>query len=161
MVTVGTLVLQGTHVAHRRPAPRRAGTGRPEDALQEATVVRRRPRPACVPSESRSEVDTSTFELIQRQATARVNQVWERLGSGRDDEETPSETYQRIRLEMLTERTELLAHSGRDESVDQAVLRTVLQQLDAEEAALAYRVSRHERLRDEVPHHTQPGRGEL
>ncbi len=150
MVTVGTLVLQGLTlptVARRLDV---RGPDAREDALQEATVVQATTAAGLRAIESRSEVDTSTFELIQRQATARVNRVWERLGSGRDDEETPSETYQRIRLEMLAaERTELLRIRDED-SVDQAVLRTVLQQLDAEEAALAYRVSRHERLRDEV-----------
>lgn len=150
MVTVGTLVLQGLTLP---TVARRLGVRGPdarEDALQEATVVQATTAAGLRAIESRTEVDTSTFELIQRQATARVNRVWERLGSGRDDEETPSETYQRIRLEMLAaERTELLRIRDED-SVDQAVLRTVLQQLDAEEAALAYRVSRHERLRDEV-----------
>ncbi|CCH79280.1 putative sodium/proton antiporter [Nostocoides japonicum T1-X7] len=153
VVTVGTLVL-GTFTLPmlaraldvRGPDPR-------EDALQEATVVQAATSAGLRALEKDPDSEQHALEIIRRQADMRVNRVWERLGTLRGDDgasETPSETYRRMRLAMLdAERAKVLRIRDAG-SVDHEVLQSVMNQLDAEEAALQWGVTRQARLRDAV-----------
>ena len=137
VVTIGTLLIQGTTLPAlarwldvRGPDPR-------EDALQAATVLQAATRSGLDALDRMDDVDEATREMLQSRSEDRLNQMWERLGprSGNDDE-TPSARYCRARLQMLqAERDEVLRL--RDEGrADQVVLRVVLSSLDLEETML-------------------------
>jgi CPA1 family monovalent cation:H+ antiporter len=137
VVTVGTLLIQGTtlpglarRLGVRGPDPR-------EDALQAATVLQAATRSGLDVLDSMTELDGATREMLRSRSEDRLNQMWERLGprSG-DADETPSAVYRRARMQMLqAERDEVLRL--RDEGrADHVVLRTVLASLDLEETML-------------------------
>lgn len=147
VVTVGTLLVQGTTL----PAAARAldvrGPDAREDALQEAVLIQATTGAGLRAIEAEAGEDSQVLEVIRTQATMRVNKVWERLGPrGEDAAETPSETYRRLRLAMLAaERQELLRIRGEGQ-VDSHVLGVVLQAMDAEESGLAWSTDRARRL---------------
>ncbi len=152
VVTVGTLVL-GTFTL---PALARAldvrGPDPRADALQEATVVQAATSAGLRALEQDPSSEPHILEIIRRQSDMRVNRVWERLGTLREDAsvETPSEAYRRMRLSMLaSERATLLRIRG-EGTVDHEVLQSVMNQLDAEEAALQWSTTRVARLREAV-----------
>ncbi|GAB3875567.1 Na+/H+ antiporter [Terrabacter terrigena] len=137
VVTIGTLLVQGTtlpwvarRLGVRGPDPR-------EDALQAATVLQAATRSGLDVLDRMPDVDESTKDMLRERASDRVNQLWERLGPrGLDGVETPSTQYRRARMQMLTaEREEVLRL--RDEGrADDVVLRVVLGALDLEETML-------------------------
>ncbi|GAA2026114.1 Na+/H+ antiporter [Terrabacter terrae] len=137
VVTVGTLLIQGTTL----PAlARRLGVRGPdprEDALQAATVMQAATRSGLDVLDRMTDVDEATCALLRSRCEDRLNQLWERLSprSG-DADETPSAKYRRARMQMLqAERSEVLRL--RDEGrADHAVLRVVLGALDLEETML-------------------------
>ena len=146
VVTVGTLVLQGFTLPVLARALDVRGPDPREDALVEATVVGAATGAGLRAIEADPSADPSTLVTIKEQSTARVNRIWERLGS--PDTETPSESYRRLRLRMIgAERAELLRMRDSGE-VDQHVLAQVLNTMDAEEAALSYSLERSHRLRE-------------
>jgi monovalent cation/hydrogen antiporter len=149
VVTVGTLLAQGTtlpllarRLEVRGPDPR-------EDALQEATILQSSVAAGITALEECDDADPEIVEQLRSRAENRTNIVWERLGQGREGAETPSEAYRRMRLVMLQgERRELLRI--RDEGLaDQEVLAHVMDQLDIEESMLDRIEDRTSRLRDE------------
>lgn len=153
IVTLGTLLLQGTtlpllarRLDVRGPDPR-------DDALQEATIVQAATAAGLRAIEGRDDEDEAAVREIRDQAHARINRVWERLGPlGGDDRETPGEAYRRLRLDMIgAERAELLRIRG-TANVDHEVLSSVMRQIDAEEAALSYRARKTKDLRNEELH---------
>lgn len=147
VVTVGTLLIQGTtlpglarRLGVRGPDPR-------EDALQAATVLQAATRAGLDALDAMPDVDEATRATLRDRADDRLNQMWERLGPrGVDVDETPSERYVRARMAMLqAERGEVLRL--RDEGrADQAVLRVVLGALDLEETMLDRIDDQQERL---------------
>ena len=150
VVTVGTLLIQGTtlpKLAHRLgvrgPDPR-------EDALQTATVMQSAARAGAAVLEGRTDLDEATRGLLRARSEDRVNQLWEQLGRRGDDvRETPSEAYRRSRLDMLVaERAELLRLRDAGQ-VDHEVLRVVLAALDLEETMLERIDERAQALREE------------
>jgi monovalent cation/hydrogen antiporter len=149
VVTVGTLLVQGTTLPLlarwlkvRGPDPR-------EDALQEATILQASVSAGLSALESCDQSDPDVVDKLRSRAENRTNIVWERLGQGREGAETPSETYRRMRMTMLeAERRELLRI--RDEGLaDQEVLAHVMAQLDIEESMLDRIEDRTSALRDE------------
>ena len=143
VVTVGTLMLQGSTLPAlarsldvRGPDPR-------EDALQEATVLGATTGAGLRLIESDPSADEPTVSAIRDQATARVNRSWERLGTlGPGDDETPSEARARVRTEMIREERAELLRIRDSGGVDHEVLTAVLGQLDAEESALIWGATR-------------------
>jgi len=108
-----------------------------EDALQEATVLQ-----AAVSAGLRhldkcaDEIDAQTMDALRQRVEQRVNIVWERLGSSDSSQETPSEAYRRVRLQMLrAERAEVLRIRDAGEA-DHEVLDQVMGALDLEESML-------------------------
>lgn len=150
VVTVGTLLLEGTtlpwlsrRLAVRGPDPR-------EDALQEASLLQASVAAGLAALEDCEDVEPEMVQRLRDRAENRTNIVWERLGQGREDRgETPSEAYRRVRLVMLrAERRELLRLRDNG-SADHEVLGHVMAQLDVEESMLDRIEERTEALRDD------------
>jgi monovalent cation/hydrogen antiporter len=143
VVTVGTLLLQGTTLPMlarlldvRGPDPR-------EDALMEATVLGATTGAGLRLVEADPDADPVAVEAVRQQAMARVNRSWERLGTlGPGDAEAPSEAQARIRTAMIREERAELLRIRDAGAVDHAVLDMVLRQLDAEETALTWAATR-------------------
>jgi Na+/H+ antiporter len=149
IVTVGTLVLQGLTLPSLARALDVRGPDPREDALVEATVVQASTAAGLRVIEADPSADAHTVEVLRGQSTARLNRIWERLGTlGTNDNETPSEAYRRVRLQMLAaERTELLKIRDGG-TVDHEILAGVMNQMDAEETALGWGETKSARLRD-------------
>lgn len=150
VVTVGTLLVQGTTLPWLARALHVRGPDPREDALQEATILQTSVAAGLAALEECEDADDETIELLRSRAENRTNIVWERLGQGREDSlETPSEVYRRLRMVMLrAEREELLRI--RDEGlVDHDVLSHVMSTLDVEESMLDRIEERTSTLRDE------------
>ena len=149
VVTVGTLLLQGSTLPWlarrldvRGPDPR-------EDALQEATVLGATTGAGLRLIEADPDADEATVAAVRDQATARVNRSWERLGTlGPGDDETPSEARARVRTEMIREERAELLRIRDVGGVDHEVLTSVLGQLDAEESALIWNATRSGEVRE-------------
>ena len=149
VVTVGTLLVQGTTLPVLARGLKVRGPDPREDALQEATILQSSVAAGITALEECEDADPEIVERLRSRAESRTNIVWERLGQGREGAETPSEAYRRMRLVMLQgERRELLRI--RDEGLaDQEVLAHVMDQLDIEESMLDRIEDRTSRLRDE------------
>ncbi|MFL6152686.1 MAG: cation:proton antiporter [Ornithinibacter sp.] len=143
VVTVGTLLLQGSTLPALARALDVRGPDPREDALQEATVLGATTGAGLRLIEADPAIDEATVAAVRDQATARVNRSWERLGTlGLGDDETPSEARARVRTDMIREeRAELLRIRDLG-GVDHEVLTSVLGQLDAEESALIWNATR-------------------
>ncbi len=134
VVTVGTLLVQGLTLP---VLVRRLGLRAPdphEDNLEEAKVHQAASDAglAYLQEQEAGRISESVMERLRQRAGDRVHAVWERLGGA----ETPSAQYSRARAAMLAvERAEVLRL--RDEtSIDQSVLKRVLDALDVEESIL-------------------------
>jgi CPA1 family monovalent cation:H+ antiporter len=149
LVTVGTLLVQGTTLPWLARALGVQGPDPRQDALQEATVLGATTGAGLRLLESDPDADVEVVDVIRQQAADRVNRSWERLGTlGPGEEETPAEARARLRVEMIREeRAELLRIRDRG-GVDHAVLTSILGQLDAEETALAWNATRTADLRE-------------
>ena len=134
VVTVGTLLIQGLTLpvlvrwlGLRAPDPH-------EDNLEEAKVhqVASDAGLAYLEEHEAGRISDDVRQRLRQRATDRTHAVWERLGGA----ETPSAQYSRARAAMLAvERAEVLRL--RDEtSIDQSVLKRVLDALDVEESIL-------------------------
>ena len=135
VVVGGTLLLQGTTLPWlvrrlKLPAPDPAA-----DALQAAEVKQ---RAASAGLARLDEVVTAddppeVLERLRRRGFERANVAWERLGGAA---EAPSQTYARLRLEMLAaERHEVLDIRARG-IVPNEVLTNVMNSLDVEESII-------------------------
>jgi monovalent cation/hydrogen antiporter len=135
VVVGGTLLLQGSTLP---PLVRRLGLAGPdprEDALAEAATYQRaatagiRRLDGLLTGEDPEDV----VEQLRSRSLERANTVWERLGS---QDETPSQAYARLRIEMLrAERDEVLRVRRRG-GVPHEVIERVLASLDIEETVL-------------------------
>mgnify|MGYP000279344734 CR=1 FL=1 len=149
VVTVGTLLLQGTTLPALARALDVRGPDPREDALQEATVLGATTGAGLRHLEADPEADAAVVEVIRGQASDRVNRAWERLGTlGPGDRESPAEARARLRAEMIRAEREELLRIRSAGTVDHAVLTSVLGQLDAEETALAWSATRTAGVRE-------------
>jgi CPA1 family monovalent cation:H+ antiporter len=137
LVVVGaTLLIQGATLPWMLRRLNLRGPDPAEDALQAATV-QQRATAAGIDRLSELVEDSDREEVVARvrnRSSERANAMWERLGGG---DETPFQTYARLRVAMIAaERSELIRL--RDEgSVPDDVLRGVIEALDVEETVLA------------------------
>jgi monovalent cation/hydrogen antiporter len=135
VVVAGTLLLQGSTLPYLVRRLALAGPDPREDALAEAATYQ---RAATAGINRLDEIvgDDDPEEVIERlrsRSLDRANAVWERLGSV---DETPSQTYARLRTEMLqAERAEVLQVRRRG-GVPHEVIERVLASLDIEETVL-------------------------
>ncbi|HVW42994.1 MAG TPA: Na+/H+ antiporter [Amycolatopsis sp.] len=138
VVVAGSLLLQGTTLPRlvRRlnlPAPDPG-----EDALQAAALLQDMTRAGLARLDevrTGSEPEEVIARLKDKQAY-RSDSAWERLGAGSSLEETPSAAYRRLRAEMLDAEREVLLTARDRATVDDEVLRNVLDTLDIEESML-------------------------
>ncbi len=137
VVTAGTLMLQGISLPWlarkldvRGPDPR-------EDALQEATLLQASVSAGLAElAHTDPDLDPSIREGLRARAQQRADIAWERIGRTASDAETPTETWRRLRVQMLqAERAAVLEirDAGR---ADHEVLADVLSALDVEESML-------------------------
>ncbi|MEO6019136.1 MAG: Na+/H+ antiporter [Knoellia sp.] len=161
IVTVGTLALQSSTLPALARALGVRGPDPRQDALQEATVVQAATGAGLRSLEEEPDLDPVVAQQLRENAEIRVNRIWERLGTlGPGEAEPPTETRRRLRLVMLeAERRELVRIRDED-AVDHEILSSVMNQLDAEEAALTWSTARAARLRDApvlTPDQVSPG----
>jgi len=149
VVTAGTLTIQGLTLPWlvRRlrvpaPDPREDALARAE-LLQQATQAGLQ-RLATFGGDPSDEVVQSLRTRLEQRDFA----AWERLGSSAvlDAEETPSERYSRLRLEMLEAERRRVLELRRTGHIPHEVVTDVLATLDVEESMLARRVERRRHL---------------
>ncbi len=149
VVTVGTLVLQGTTLPSLARALDVRGPDPRQDALQEATVLGATTGAGLRLIEQDDSADPDMVETIKAQAEDRVNRSWERLGTlGPGDDETPAEARSRLRVAMIREERAELLRIRDNGGVDHSVLTSILGQLDAEETALVWAATRATEVRE-------------
>ncbi|MEC3974112.1 Na+/H+ antiporter [Amycolatopsis sp. H20-H5] len=138
VVVAGTLGLHGTTLPLlvrrlKLPAPDPA-----EDALQEAAVLNDMTRLALAKLEEikRPEDPPEVIERLRDRLQHRADSAWEQLGRQSALQETPSDAYRRLRLQLMeVERAKFL--KARDHgTADDDVLRRILERLDIEESML-------------------------
>jgi CPA1 family monovalent cation:H+ antiporter len=138
VVVAGTLLIQGPTLPL---LVRRLGLPRPdplEDALQEAVALQR----ANLAGLARLEeiVDgsepESTLAQLRGRGVKRANTAWERLGRPDREWETPSETYRRLRVEMLRAERQSVLDGTRAGELPDEVSRSLMAMLDVEESTL-------------------------
>jgi len=136
-VVGGTLLVNGTTLpwlVRRLDLP---GPDPAEDALEEAALLSKATRAGLARlDELKAEGDDpAVIERLEERARSRADAAWERLGAPSDDE-TPSESYRRLRQEMLHAERDVVLKARDSGKVDDEVLRDVMNLLDAEESLL-------------------------
>lgn len=138
VVTVGTLLIQGTTLPWliRRLGLR--GDETRDDALAEAQIQHRAAEAAIrrldelVESEELTRVPVA--ERLRTIAEHRGNAAWERLSTR--EQESPAATFRRLRRTMLDAEREIFVAARNRGEIDDEVLRRVLRELDLEDATL-------------------------
>jgi CPA1 family monovalent cation:H+ antiporter len=145
-VVAGTLFLQGLTLPWLARRLRVPGPDPLEDALARATVLQQASK-AGFKRLKQLEVDDphDVFAVIKQRIEARNFAAWEQLGTVAD-QETPSELYSRVRLEMINAERGRVLEIRSSGQVASEVVAQVLSMLDIEESMLD--LSREDR--DEV-----------
>ncbi|NKE57109.1 Na+/H+ antiporter [Lentzea sp. PSKA42] len=136
VVTVATLLLQGTTLPWLINKIGFEGDDVRKDALAEAQIQHRAAQAAVDRLDQEiADVPEHVADQLRSLAEHRGNAAWERLG--RQEEESPAAAYRRLRRMMLSaERDEFIKARDSGE-IDDEVLFRVLRELDLEEAALS------------------------
>ncbi len=136
-VVGGTLLLNGTTLPWLVRRLDVLGPDPAEDALEEAALLSKAARAGLARLEELKAEgdDPSIIERLEERTRTRADAAWERLGAPSDDE-TPSELYRRLRLEMLKAERAVVLKVRDLGKVDDEVLRDVMAQLDVEESLL-------------------------
>jgi monovalent cation/hydrogen antiporter len=137
-VVAGTLLLQGTTLPWLTRRLDLPGPDPAEDALQEASLLSNATRSGLARLEQlRSEGDDpAVINRLEERVRSRADSAWERLGRGSTSGETPSESYRRLRIEMLSAERQTVLDARDSGNADDEVLRDVLATLDLEESLL-------------------------
>lgn len=156
VVTAATMLVQGLTLPWVARVLKVRGPDPREDALQVATVLDRVTAMGVASlRSSASQTESSTVDIIETQSRWRVNAAWERLGRT-SEVETPSETYRRLRLFMISAmRREIMALRDTGKA-DSEVMAEVLGDLDVEEATLTSVDERAEAARTAAPLRSDP-----
>ena len=137
VVTAGTLLLQGISLPWLARRLDVRGPDQREDALQEATLLQTSVAAGLAElAQAGADIEPSITDALRSRAQQRADVAWERLGRTDPDAETPTQTWRRLRLQMLAaERAAVLAIRDAGEA-DHEVLARVLSALDLEESML-------------------------
>ena len=137
VVTAGTLLLQGISLPWLARRLHVHGPDQREDALQEATLLQTSVAAGLAElAQLAHDIDPSITDALRSRAQQRADAAWERLGRTDPDAETPSQTWRRLRLQMLqAERAAVLEIRDAGQA-DHEVLARVLSALDLEESML-------------------------
>jgi CPA1 family monovalent cation:H+ antiporter len=136
-VVAGTLFLQGLSLPWfaarlRVPSPDLA-----EDALARATLLHQATEAGYgVLEREIGEDPHGVNEVIRQRIEQRNFAAWEQLGNSDPDVETPSQTYARLRLDMIAAERAKVLEVRNQGSVPSDVVREVLAMLDIEESML-------------------------
>jgi Na+/H+ antiporter len=136
-VVAGTLFIQGltlpwVAVRLRVPSPDPA-----EDALARATLLHQATEAGYAAMEKEAGEDPhGVMDVIRQRIEQRNFAVWELLGNSAADVETPSQTYARVRLDMIAAERAKVLEVRSEGSVPSEVVREVLAMLDVEESML-------------------------
>ncbi|MEU3648410.1 Na+/H+ antiporter [Lentzea sp. NPDC034063] len=137
VVTIATLLLQGTTLPRLISRIGFAGDDARQDALAEAAVQHRAARAAVDRLDQElDEIPDHVRDQLRALAEHRGNAAWERLGR-QDEAESPAAAYRRLRRAMLTAEREEFIKARDQKEIDDEVLFRVLRELDLEEAALS------------------------
>ena len=136
-VVAGTLFLQGLTLPWLARRLQRARPDPLEDALARATrpAAGLQGRLRAARASSRSRTPTTSSGLIKQRIEQRNFAAWERLGTVAD-QETPSELYSRVRLEMIDAERRRVLEIRSSGQVASEVVSEVLSMLDVEESML-------------------------
>ncbi|MGM1058771.1 Na+/H+ antiporter [Saccharothrix sp. Mg75] len=139
VVTVGTLLAQGTTLPFVIRKLGHRGDEARADALAEAQVQHAAAQAAVARLDEVVEDDDRTpghvVERLRIMAEHRGNAAWERLG--RQDDESPAASYRRLRRTMLDAERQVFVEARDEGRIDDEVLFRVLRELDLEEAAIS------------------------
>jgi CPA1 family monovalent cation:H+ antiporter len=136
VVTVSTLLLQGTTLPWLINKIGFEGDDAREDALAEAQIQHRAAQAAVNRLDQEiEEVPDHVVDQLRALAEHRGNAAWERLG--RQEEESPAAAYRRLRRVMLSAERDEFIRARDSGEIDDEVLLRVLRELDLEEAALS------------------------
>jgi CPA1 family monovalent cation:H+ antiporter len=159
LVVVGaTLLVQGATLPWVLRKLRLSGPDPAEDALQAASVQQRATNAGMVRLDevAGDDVPPEILKRIKMRSKERSQALWERLGGS---DETPSQLYSRLRIEMIdAERAELIRLRD-DGVVPDDIMRRVIAAIDIEETILDRGEdywSTAEREADLVPPATHP-----
>ncbi len=150
-VTAGTLFLQGSTLPW---VVRRLGLTGPdprEDALARAGLFAQATAAgnAWLDEHAAEEADVhGVVEAVRRRGEMRDLAAWERLGGAGAEQETPSEAYARLRVQMLRAERERVLEVRSTGRVPHEVVADVLGALDIEESMLDNHAAGRARQRD-------------
>jgi Na+/H+ antiporter len=143
VVAAGTLFVQGSTLPWlvrrlRLPAPDPR-----EDALARAALFEKATAAGLQRLDEHTGDDDpfDTVAALRHRAAQRNTSAWERLGNS-NLEETPSEAYSRLRLEMLEAERDNVLHVRSTGTIPHEVIEDVLAALDIEESMLDFRDSK-------------------
>jgi CPA1 family monovalent cation:H+ antiporter len=144
VVAAGTLFVQGSTLPWlvrrlRLPAPDPR-----EDALARAALFEKATAAGLERLDEHTGDDDpfGTVEALRQRVAQRNTAAWERLGGRNSDDETPSEAYSRLRLEMLQAEREKVLHVRSTGTIPHEVVEDVLAALDVEESMIDLRNER-------------------
>lgn len=141
-VTAGTLFLQGlslSWLARRLKVP---SPDAREDALSRAALFQKATVAGLAELDKHADEDDphGIIQALRDRTEQRDFAAWERLGDANPEAETPSETYARLRLEMLQAERARILDVRSTGHVPHEVVADVLAALDLEESMLDVRV---------------------
>jgi Na+/H+ antiporter len=146
-VVAGTLFIQGLSLPWLARRLRVPGPDPLEDALARATVLQQASKAGFKKlQELEYDGPHDTFGLLKQRIEQRNFAAWERLGTVAD-EESPSDLYSRVRLEMIRAERGRVLEIRKSGSVASEVVRDVLSMLDVEESMLDVSVQGNEEMR--------------
>jgi monovalent cation/hydrogen antiporter len=148
VVAAGTLFVQGSTLPWLVRRLRLSGPDPREDALARAALFEKASAAGLARLEEHVGDDDpyDTIDALRQRAAQRNTAAWERLGGTRPEEETPSQVYARLRLEMLEAERDKVLHVRGTGAIPSEVVEDVLIALDVEESMLDIRAQRLEQL---------------
>ena len=150
VVTAGTLFVQGLTLPWLVRRLRLAAPDPREDALARAALFQKATAAGLERLDEHTGDDDpyDTVDALKRRAEQRDTAAWERLGGTHPEDETPSEAYARLRLEMLDAEREKVLQVRSTGSIPHDVVEDVLTALDVEESMIDIRNERRAEVRD-------------
>jgi monovalent cation/hydrogen antiporter len=135
-VVAGTLFIQGLSLPWLTRRLRVPSPDPMEDALARATVLQQASKAGFKRLHELEYDDPhDVFDLIEQRIEQRNFAAWERLGTTAD-QETPTELYSRVRLEMIDAERSRVLEMRRSGTIASEVISDVLSLLDVEESML-------------------------
>jgi CPA1 family monovalent cation:H+ antiporter len=144
VVAAGTLFVQGSTLPWLVRRLRLTAPDPREDALARAALFEKATAAGLERLEEHTgdEDPYDTVGQLRQRAAQRNTAAWERLGGTHPDEETPSEAYARLRLEMLDAERGKVLQVRSSGTIPHEVVEDVLAAIDVEESMLDLRNER-------------------